>query len=147
MLTIELVPKTCWFSNLRSILEKKDWDFLRKKTYQSANFCCEICGGKGCKWPVECHEIWEYDDIHNIQRLKGLIALCPDCHEVKHIGYANTQGRGERAIKHLSVVNNWSLVYARDYVVRSFKVWLARSERIWQLDLSYLEQFNISIVP
>ena len=53
-LTIELVPSTCWFSNVRSNISKQDWDRLRKETYKKANYRCEICGGVGRNHPVEC---------------------------------------------------------------------------------------------
>jgi len=52
-LTIELVPKTCWYTNLRSELPKSKWDKLRKKSYQEADYKCQICGGKGNRHPVE----------------------------------------------------------------------------------------------
>ena len=63
-LTIELVPQSSWGNNLRSEanLSKGQWDKLRKESYRKANYKCEICGEKGPKWPVECHEIWHYDD-------------------------------------------------------------------------------------
>jgi hypothetical protein len=59
-LSIELVPQTCWFSNVRDHVDQKTWDILRKDTYKKANYKCEICGGVGSKHPVECHEIWDY---------------------------------------------------------------------------------------
>src|SRR4051794_19953715 len=59
-LTIELVPRTCWLSNVRNHVEKSQWDFIRKSVYLKASNKCEICGGKGPKWPVECHEIFEF---------------------------------------------------------------------------------------
>ena len=141
-LTIELVPSTSWFTNLRSLLKKKDWDVLRKEVYTLAKYSCEICGSKGEQWAVECHEVWEYDDENKIQKLKKLIALCPPCHEVKHMGYANLRNRGELAIKHLAKINNWSIAEAKTYVEECFKVWSWRSKFEWQLDLSYLEQLN-----
>ena len=88
LLTIELVPSTCWFSNVRDHVSKSIWDKLRKATYRQSNYRCEICGDRGSKHPVECHEIWHYDDDKYIQTLTGLTALCPDCHRVKHIGLA-----------------------------------------------------------
>jgi hypothetical protein len=142
-LTIELVPKTCWFANLRSIVKSEDWDILRKETYKLAGYYCEICGGKGVQWPVECHEVWEYDDERKIQRLKKLIALCPSCHEVKHVGYANIRNRGEIAIKHLAKINEWSINEAEVYVKQCFETWVRRSKFNWHLDLSYLEKLNI----
>lgn len=85
-LTIELVPSTSWFSNLRSLLSSEEWDKIRRGCYKNANYKCEICSGVGPKHPVECHETWEYDEKQGIQKLIGLIALCPSCHEVKHVG-------------------------------------------------------------
>lgn len=70
-LTIELVPNTCWYSNVRSNVAKKDWDTLRYHTYKQASHRCEICGGVGQQHPVECHEIWDYDDQQHIQTLTG----------------------------------------------------------------------------
>ena len=107
-LTIELVPKTIWYSNLRSELSKAEWDRLRKIAYRKADYHCEICGGQGPKWPVECHEIWEYDDQNSVQTLKGLTAICPDCHRVKHIGRAQIMGEYDLALKHLMKVNELS---------------------------------------
>ena len=43
----ELVPRTCFFTNVRSQVSKEDWDILRKKTYKLANNQCEICNMKG----------------------------------------------------------------------------------------------------
>jgi len=73
MLTIELVPKGQWGSNLRSELSTKDWDTLRRESYHLASYKCEVCGGVGPRHPVECHEIWHYDDAYHVQRLDGLI--------------------------------------------------------------------------
>src|ERR1044071_5919999 len=97
-LTIELVPKTCWCSNLRDHLSKEEWDVVKKYTSKNAGYICEICSGKGDKWPVECHEIWLYDDKRKIQTLERTIALCPSCHEVKHFGLASINGRSEQAL-------------------------------------------------
>jgi len=142
-LTIELVPSTCWYSNVRSNVSKQDWDILRKNTYKSANYRCEICGGVGKTHPVECHEIWHYDDSLHIQRLDGLIALCPSCHQVKHMGLATINGKQEEAIQHLAKVNNWSLTDAIEYSEASFEIWSQRSKYDWKLDISYLERLKV----
>lgn len=143
-LTIELVPKTCWYSNVRSNVSIKDWDKLRHHTYKQANHRCEVCGEVGRQHPVECHEIWKYDDEQHIQTLIGLIALCPACHECKHIGLAQIKGRGEIALQHLAEVNKWSFKQAENYVSECFDSWQERSRFNWKLDISYLEQFGIS---
>lgn len=115
-LTIELVPRTCWFDNVRSAVSSTDWKRLRQQTARTAGWKCQVCGGKGPRWPVECHEIWHYDDDHQYQTLKGLIALCPSCHEVKHMGFSELRGKKDEAVAHLALVNGWSLQGAFDYV-------------------------------
>lgn len=146
LLTVELVPSTCWYTNVRSNVSKSDWDKLRRLTYKQANYHCEVCQGRGTNHPVECHEIWDYDDQHHIQKLVRLIALCPACHEVKHIGFANTRGRGEIALQHLAKVNGWSLDQAQVYVDQCFQIWQERSQYEWTLDISYLKEFDINVI-
>ena len=58
LLTVELVPETAWFKNLRFEVSPLHWDEIRTKCYVAAGWKCEVCGGKGPKWPVECHEVW-----------------------------------------------------------------------------------------
>lgn len=135
LLEIELVPRTSHFKNLRSDLKKEEWDLLRKDSYKNAGYCCEICGGKGDKWPVECHEKWHYEN--NIQTLTGLIALCPSCHTVKHIGLAQIKGKAEIAKKHLMKVNELSETQANKCISEAFKVWGERSKKQWKLDISW----------
>jgi len=62
-LSLKLVPATAWFANLRNICEQQTWDVIRKRTYKAYDYRCGICGGIGDKHPVECHEVWAYDDI------------------------------------------------------------------------------------
>lgn len=137
-LTIELVPNTSWYRNVRSAVDPMQWDALRKHSYKKANHRCEICNGKGKKHPVECHEIWEYDDQKNTQTLTGLTSLCPSCHEVKHIGLALKRGRIEEAAAHLAKINNWDYEQTSDYVMQSFAAHEARNQRQWTVDLSIL---------
>ena len=142
-LTIELVPRTAWFSNVRKMVSRKDWDILRKESYKKANYKCEICGGIGKRYPVECHEVWGYDDDKYVQKLLRLISLCPACHEVKHIGLASVRGRGEIAKKHLAKVNGWSRQETDKYVIEQFDIWRIRSSYTWKIDLTWLEKRNI----
>ncbi len=84
---VELVPASYWFSNVRSHVTREVWDQLRRQTYEATGHICEICGEVGRKHPVECHEVWHYDDEWRIQKLERLIALCPSYHAVKHSGF------------------------------------------------------------
>ena len=139
-LTLDLVPATTWYDNLRSRLPKREWDRLRRATYAAAGHQCEVCGGKGRKHPVECHEIWDYDEEARVQRLAGFIALCPTCHEVKHFGRAMHVGRGHLALAHLMRVNQWTLEQAQGHVSSALREWGHRSRVTWTLDLSWLDR-------
>lgn len=138
VLTVELVPRTCWYSNVRSNVSAKDWKTCKDFVRERSNDRCEICGGQGRRWPVECHETWDYDDKTYVQRLTGLIALCPACHEVKHLGRAEATGRLNAALAHLSKVNEWSRLEAHTYARSVFDQWVLRSQHSWTLDISYL---------
>jgi 5-methylcytosine-specific restriction endonuclease McrA len=145
LLTVELVPHTCWFSNVRDHVNKKTWDKLRQLTYQKASYVCEICGGRGPKWPVECHEVWHYNDKRHIQTLVGLTALCPNCHAVKHIGLSGLRGKGAEAEAHLAKVNGWTRQETAAYLEKVWHTWQVRSRYEWRLDLNWLEAQGIKV--
>lgn len=144
-LSVDLVPATCWFSNVRSVVSRAQWDRIRHQVYDQAWNICQICDGIGPKHPVEAHEIWSYDDVNLIQKLEGMIALCPDCHNVKHFGFAQASGRGERAMKHLMKVNKLSKKDADQYLTNAFQQWYERSQQNWQLDISYLSEYGVNV--
>jgi hypothetical protein len=143
-LTLELVPKSCWYSNLRSVLSGDQWSSIRKSVYRAAHNRCEICGGRGPKWPVEAHESWSYDNTRKVQRLESIRALCPDCHEVKHFGLARIRGRAVQALKHLMKVNRWGQSEANAHIYSSFNEWEERSRLSWSIDLSHLTEFGFA---
>jgi hypothetical protein len=145
LLTIELVPKTCWYRNVRSHVSAQEWERLKALTFGRAGRRCEICGGRGERWPVECHEIFSYDDENRVQKLERLAALCPRCHEVKHIGLAGMRGRRREAVEHLARVNGWSTEDALIYIEVCFEVWSRRSLHPWRLDISYLDRPGIAV--
>lgn len=141
-LTIELVPRTIWYRNLRSILPARQWDKLRKETYKRVGYKCEICGGKGDKWPVECHEKWHYDDQTHTATLVGLFGLCPSCHECKHAGLASVRGRTNQVLEHLSKVNGISKHEAGIQVRDAFNLFEARSMHEWTVDISIVDELS-----
>ncbi len=145
MLTVELVPQSAWGKNLRSELSKKNWDKLRKQTYENAGHHCEICMGQGRKHPVECHEVWDYNHKTKVQKLIGLVALCPACHQVKHFGLAQIQGREKQALAQMKKVNGWTEREAREHVRDAARLWNERSTYEWTLDLSWLTTVGVPI--
>jgi hypothetical protein len=150
-LTIELIPKTCHYSNVRTCLTTTQWDKIRKISYEKANHVCEICGdtgkNQGFNHNVECHEIWEYDEYNMVQRLIGLISLCPRCHMVKHIGRSIAIGSEEICYKQLAKVNKWTQTQIKTHITESFDKHRILSKFKWELDISMLSQepYNIDL--
>jgi hypothetical protein len=137
-LTIELVPSTSWGVNVRSMVTRKEWDILRKQAYAKADLQCEICGGVGKRHPVECHEVWDYDDNNNKQVLTSLISLCPSCHMVKHAGRTISIGKEYMLINQLKKVNKYNNAEALKDINAAFRVYNERSTKEWDVDISYL---------
>lgn len=147
ILTIELVPETCWFTNLRSELTEEAWNRIRRQAYRESNYRCAICGGIGPKHPVEAHEVWHYDDNLNIQRLIGVIALCPSCHAVKHMGRTMKLGDPDSAFEHMKKVNKIKDdEELKILVIQAFQQWEKRSKFKWELDMSVItRKYNITL--
>jgi hypothetical protein len=123
-------------------VSKQQWDILRNCVYSNAYNLCEICKDSG---RLNCHEVWDYDDNLLIQKLDRMIALCTDCHSVKHIGLANLQGNGDRALNHFMKINKISKKEADKHISDAFKVWNIRSAKTWKLDISILESLGIHV--
>jgi hypothetical protein len=141
-LSIELVPSSSWYNNVRSAVPSKQWDIIRKKVYKKADHKCEICGGVGSKWPVECHEVWNYDDESSTQTLVRMIALCPNCHKAKHLGRTLLTRDSERIIEHIMKVNDFSEDELMKFVEEAFALFEERSLKDWIVDISALEELT-----
>ena len=105
-LTIDLLPKGAWGTNLSTTLPKKAWDILRQAAYERANNKCSCCGKDG---DLQAHEVWDFDILTKTQILKDIVALCPACHGVKHFRNSQRIGYGEHAKAHFLKVNNCNL--------------------------------------
>ena len=138
-LRVELVPKTSWYGDLRELLDEETWERISSEVAERAGDHCEICGGRGQGHrPVECHELWRYDDRVRVQALVRIVALCPDCHTVQHMGFANMHGGGTQARAHLARVNGWSLARTDAHIVEAFRMWAQRNQGPWILHLEGL---------
>lgn len=144
-LTIELVPSSSWMNNVRKVLSNNQWRALSRSVRDRAYDVCEICGGVGPTHATECHEIWQYNEKTGIQKLMGMIALCPDCHMVKHIGLARIKGKYDLALKHFMKVNKLKKRDTEEYVSKAFSRWRDRSKMKWKLDLSVLKRYGVDV--
>lgn len=138
-LDFELVPDSCWYSNLRSELPKEVWDRIRKKAYARAGGKCMLCGAPSPR--LEAHEQWEYDDETCVQKLKNVVAVCRACHEVIHIGRTQLLGREREASEHFMKVNGCTYAEYRKALGEANEKHRERSRKEWKLDVSALQQF------
>jgi hypothetical protein len=141
-LTFELVPQTCWYSNLRNKMTRANWDHLRTLVYATYNDRCGICHASRhiSGVTLHCHEIWHYDDEHHVQRLAGFIALCEMCHHCKHIGLAGIRASERtldfrKVIAHFMQVNQCSYEEYEAHSRAAWDTWYERNTHQWVIDL------------
>ena len=140
-LNFELVPDSCWYSNLRSILSKAQWDYIKKDARERANGKCMICGKKSNR--LETHEQWEYDEDNKVQKLSDIKAICPDCHRVIHFGFTTLKfDNVERYENHFIKVNNCTYAEFKEQLNKA-NIDHQRRNQIdeWKLDLQYLTRY------
>jgi hypothetical protein len=148
-LFVDLVPSSCWFTNVRSCVNRRDWDRLRHMVYRRAGNKCEACGAErdpaAGRW-LEAHERWKYHDAMRVQRLARIICLCTFCHEATHFFFtAEIRGRRDRALQQLMHVNGWSVDSAEQHVDAAYSDWERRSLTCWSLNLSVLINAGIRV--
>jgi hypothetical protein len=147
-LFVDLVPHSCWFTNVRSCVTEQDWERLRRPIMRRAGHRCEACGAAEDRaaghW-LDAHERSHYDEQAGIQSLRRLIALCKPCHLVTHFGYANVTGRTDEAFAHLCAVTGMTQAQAWDHIRAAENLWIERSARVWELDLSMLTDAGVTL--
>ena len=147
-LFVDLVPSSCWFTNVRTCVDTRDWDRLRTMIYNRAGQQCETCGAtrdSASGRYLEAHERWEYDDIRHVQTLRRLVCLCTACHRTTHYGLATLQGKATEAETHLRAVTGLGTLAIRRHIEAAFGVWQERSQHAWALDLGILTGAGIRL--
>jgi hypothetical protein len=156
-LFVDLVPASCWFTNVRSHLAPADWDRVRRMVYGRAGNRCEACGAGADRarriW-LEAHERWDYDehptDEHFASfgmQVQRLVCLCTRCHETTHLGLAGLRGHHDRAFDHLCAVNGWTRATARAHVAEANELFEERSRTEWLLDINILLLAGVQVLP
>lgn len=138
----DMLPSTSWGTNLRSILKPEEWDRLRRFCYQAAGYTCVACGSRG-EPHVEAHEAWQFDEERGIQRLAGLLCLCPTCHKAKHLGFANRIGVLDQVLARLKWLNDWNDADLERELTEVQRRQELLSEQDWELDLSFLRNYGV----
>ena len=140
---IELVPKTCFYSNVRSAVTTANWDILRKDAYRRYQWKCSVCQSKG---RMEAHEIWHYDDAKHMQKLHDIVAVCNDCHMLYHLGFASLKGKLGACMNRLAKLNQWDIATTKEFVDIVFEIHSQRSIYQWDIDLTWLDRFPIEYI-
>lgn len=147
-LFVDMIPRTCWFTNVRTCVSPRDWERLRRMVFGRAGLRCEACGATedrdAQRW-LEAHERWSYDDRTRTQTLRRLICLCSPCHLSTHIGYANVTGRADEALAHLRHVTGMTDQQAARHVDDAGRLWTERSARTWRLDLRMITDAGVTL--
>ena len=147
-LFVDMVPSSCWFTNVRTCVSQQDWERLRRMITRRADNRCEICGAgedRAVRRWLEAHERWVYDDVTGVQALRRIICLCSDCHLSTHLGYANVTGRAGEALAHLHAVTGMTDTQIVQHLRAANELWTTRSQRIWNLDLSMLTTAGVTL--
>jgi hypothetical protein len=138
-LDFEALPSGAWNNNLRTVLSKKAWDFIRKDAYDRAGGKCSICGRKVKR--LEAHEVWDFNKETKVQKLIDIKALCHNCHSVIHINRTIIIGEEDRAIAHFKRVNKVDFTaYINALKEANEKNLELSTVDEWSLDLSYLQE-------
>lgn len=131
----EMLPVTTWEQNVRTRLTPEVWDRMRRHAYQAAGYRCRICGADG---RLEAHEDWRLVNETCVQELAGILALCPLCHKVHHLGIARRLGMLSEVRTHMMRINGWSTAALDAAIAEAYEVWEQRCDWPWQVDLGWL---------
>jgi len=60
-LFVDMIPRSCWFTNVRACVTPNDWERLARMVYSRAGHRCEACGAgldRAAGRRMEAHERW-----------------------------------------------------------------------------------------
>src|SRR6185437_2455698 len=125
-LFVDLIPSTSWFTNVRSAVDRRDWERLRQMVYRRAGYRCEACGchrDTPAGLHMEAHERFSYNLATGLQKLRRLVCLCTACHGTTHFGFAHISGEEQAAMGHLQFVTGMNYRQAHRHVAEAFGLW------------------------
>ncbi len=145
-LAVDLIPTTCWYTNVRSCVEPDDWKRISLGVKLRAGRKCELCGTTANREQdihLEAYEHFDYVD--GAQVLKRLICACSRCHHAIHYGRAEALNEEQAAREHLRQVNGWDEATLDRHLREANAQWKQRSGQQWELDLSIIENAGITV--
>lgn len=145
---LDLIPVAAQRENIRNLFPEL-WDTIRKHAYKKTKYTCAYCGNIGAKHPVEAHEEWAFSGNKII--LVNVVALCPDCHAVKHMNFLHHSQRPDamikfrRAIRHFAWVNHMTEKDARRYIYEQIDMHDRQADKSFIIDTKSIERYYTSI--
>ena len=136
-LFIDMIPKTSYFKNVRSIFSEGDWNLIRKHIYERTGNRCECCGIKRSRY-LEAHERWVFDFETKTQKLIRIIALCRLCHQATHYGHSKQTKEMTKIHEHLKKVRKMNDEALRTHIKEAYKIWEERNKIQWTIDTSII---------
>jgi hypothetical protein len=129
-----LVPRPLWGINAHDLLDRDSWQCMRHDTFSRDNFHCFICEQKR---PLECHEVFSYDDVTGTATLVRLESRCADCHACNHLGRLLKRNRDgfKKALKRIGALNRLNPPEVISLVEQAFQVHKTRT-RPWQMKVA-----------
>lgn len=140
LLAVEMTPDSCPVRSARQSMDADRWRGISTSVARSAGHRCEACLGRGRKYAVGCHALFDYDQHAGVQRLTGCVAPCPGCAEGRYIHLAEAKGRYEAAYKRLLMVNRWTPEEADRHIARAEALYERRSGIEWIQDFGLVEE-------
>ena len=157
-LEIGLVPRPLHHKNLRNMIPRQVWEAIRSERLEAAGGRCEICGSEGKSAlavkvpvpeflrgktlretpsgssPLDCDEVWAYDDARCVATLRKVRMLCKLCHSVKHIARGAEADR-RALVAHFMAVNQVGREVFEEHEQQAYLELEMRSAKAWRVDL------------
>jgi len=144
-LFIDMIPKTSYFKNVRSIFTESDWNLIRHHIYERTGHKCECCGAKRFKY-LEAHERWIFDFETKTQKLIRIIALCRLCHQSTHYGHSKVTKEISKINAHLMKVKGINENELKLHINEAFDIWKKRNTIKWTIDTSIISDSGFKVL-
>jgi len=143
-LYIDMIPKTSYFKNVRSLFNESDWNLIRHHIYNRSYYRCECCGIKKFKY-LDAHERWIYDYETKKQKLIRIIALCRLCHQATHFGHSKKTKNIEKIREHIKKVRGITEEELELHIKQAYDIWRERNKINWIIDTSIINDSGFII--
>jgi len=100
---------------------------------RAARRACQVYSDAASASPLNCHELWDYNDDQSTATLVGLRIQCRNCDSAVHMGRAVRLGFGNTALAQLVKVNLIGAREARMLYRSALDEWRLRNKKHWRI--------------